>query len=60
MKRIVKFFLVLMILVLALPMQARAVEIVDGGPCGELHWTLDSQGVLTISGAGAMPYCQME
>ena len=36
------------------------VGIVDSGDCGELHWTLDSQGVLTISGAGAMPYCQME
>ena len=32
----------------------------DSGVFGSLTWTLDGEGVLTISGTGAMPYCQME
>ena len=34
---------------------ARAAEILDSGSCGEnVTWTLDSNGVLTISGTGPM------
>ncbi len=34
---------------------ATAADLVDSGTCGEnLTWTLDSDGVLTISGTGAM------
>ncbi len=34
---------------------ASAVDIIDSGQCGEsVYWTLDSEGVLTISGNGPM------
>ena len=40
---------------LSLTLCASAADIVDSGECGEnVKWTLDSDGVLTISGAGAM------
>ena len=39
----------------ALTLCAGAADIVDSGTCGDnLTWTLDSDGILTISGAGAM------
>ena len=43
-------------LVLSIPfLSASAADIVDSGICGDsLTWTLDSDGVLTISGRGAM------
>ena len=38
-------------------MNAQAAEIIDSGTCGEnLTWTLDSDGLLTISGTGPMTY----
>ena len=42
-------------LLLILPTEAHAAEIVDSGTCGEnLTWTLDDAGTLTISGTGTM------
>ena len=42
-------------LLLARTLPASAVTIVDSGTCGtNLTWTLDSDGLLTISGTGAM------
>ncbi len=43
-------------LLLSIPfLSASAADIVDSGTCGDsLTWTLDSNGVLTISGTGAM------
>ena len=52
--------LLLTILLFALPVgNALAADIVDSGTCGtNLSWTLDSDGVLTISGTGPMDnYC---
>ncbi len=38
-----------------LPTVSHAAEIVDSGTCGaNLTWTLDSEGLLTISGTGDM------
>ena len=38
-----------------LPMNAFAADVVSSGTCGgNLTWTLDSEGTLTISGTGAM------
>ena len=48
------------VLLLALSVSAGAAEVVDSGYCGgegdgkNLSWTLDSDGVLTISGTGKM------
>ena len=40
---------------LALTLCLSAADVVDSGECGErVTWTLDSGGILTISGAGAM------
>ncbi len=42
-------------LILTLPAEVHAAEIVDSGTCGEhLNWVLDASGVLTISGFGEM------
>ena len=41
-------------ILLTLPVNARAAEIVDSGTCGDnLTWSLDNGGTLTISGTGA-------
>ena len=57
-KRSLAFFLcVALLCALWVPLipAASAVDIADSGTCGEnLTWKLDSDGVLTISGAGAM------
>ena len=61
MKKFLSLFLCLILLFGLLPMApppARAAEIVDSGTCGangdNLTWTLDSDGVLNISGEGEM------
>ena len=59
MKKLLLSFLCLMICIAALCIfadsEALAATIVDSGTCGDnLTWTLDSEGVLTISGTGAM------
>ena len=47
--------LTLVFLLALLPGGAQAADTVDSGTCGDnLTWTLDSDGVLTISGTGAM------
>ena len=47
-----------------LPFMARAATVVDSGDCGDgdsdVRWTLDSDGVLTISGSGAMAHFDRE
>ena len=59
-KRICMFTLALVLccavgLLLARTLPAKAATIVDSGTCGDnLTWTLDSDGLLTISGTGAM------
>ena len=54
-KRIFSFVLAVLMTVSLLPATALAANIVDSGTCGaEVTWTLDSDGVLTISGTGAM------
>ncbi len=57
-KRIFSFVLAVLMIASLLPATALAVDIVDSGTCGakgsNLTWTLDSEGVLTISGSGAM------
>lgn len=55
MKRIVPVLLVLAMLLLFPAALANETDIISSGTCGEnLTWTLDSAGVLTISGTGAM------
>ena len=63
-KRILSFVLAALMIASLLPATALAADIVDSGTCGaegdgsNLTWTLDSDGVLTISGSGDMyDYC---
>ncbi|MEF2940315.1 MAG: leucine-rich repeat domain-containing protein, partial [Oscillospiraceae bacterium] len=59
-KRLLSFVLAVLMIVSLLPATALAADIVDSGTCGaegdgsNLTWTLDSEGVLTISGSGGM------
>ena len=57
-KQAMSFTLALCLLFINLPVTARAADIVASGTCGangdNLTWTLDSDGVLIISGSGAM------
>ena len=57
-KRIFSFVLAVLMIASLLPATALAVDIVDSGTCGakgsNLTWRLDREGVLTISGIGAM------
>ena len=54
-KRLLSFVLAVLMIVSILPATALAANIVDSGTCGaEVTWTLDSEGVLTISGSGDM------
>ena len=59
-KRLLSFVLAVLMIASLLPATALAAGIVDSGTCGaegdgsNLTWTLDSEGVLTISGSGAM------
>ena len=59
-KRLLSFVLAVLMIASLLPATALAVDIVDSGTCGaegdgsNLTWTLDSEGVLTISGTGAI------
>ena len=59
-KRLLSFVLAVLMIATLLPATALAADIVDSGTCGatgdgsNLTWTLDSDGVLTISGTGKM------
>ena len=59
-KRLLSFVLTVLMIASLLPVTALAADIVDSGTCGaegdgsNLTWTLDSDGVLTISGSGDM------
>ena len=54
-KRLLSFVLAVLMIASLLPATALAANIVDSGTCGaEVTWTLDSEGVLTISGSGDM------
>ena len=59
-KRIFSFVLAVLMIASLLPAAALAADVVASGTCGaegdgsNLTWTLDSDGLLTISGAGAM------
>ena len=54
-KRLLSFVLAALMIASLLPATALAANIVDSGTCGaEVTWTLDSEGVLTISGSGDM------
>ena len=54
-KRLLSFVLAVLMITSLLPATALAANIVDSGTCGaEVTWTLDSDGVLTISGSGDM------
>ena len=59
-KRLLSFVLAVLMIASLLPATALAAGIVDSGTCGaegdgsNLTWTLDSEGVLTISGSGDM------
>jgi len=59
-KRLLSFVLAVLMIASLLPATALAADIVDSGTCGaegdgsNLTWTLDSEGLLTIGGTGAM------
>ena len=59
-KRLLSFVLAVLMIASLLPATALAADVVKSGTCGaegdgsNLTWTLDSEGLLTISGAGAM------
>lgn len=54
MKKHIVIFTIIGLLLLVLPLIVNA-EIVDSGSCGEnVTWTLDDEGLLTISGDGDM------
>ena len=54
MKRMLGLLLAMVLLIGCLPISAFAQETVSG-TCGDnLTWTLDEEGVLTISGSGQM------
>lgn len=54
-KRMLVLVLALVMVLSLLPFGASAAEIVDSGKCGKnVTWTLDSNGLVTISGTGAM------
>ena len=59
-KRLLSFVLAVLMIASLLPATALAADIVDSGTCGaegdgsNLTWTLESEGVLTISGSGDM------
>ena len=59
-KRLLSFVLAALMIASLLPAAALAADIVASGTCGaegdgsNLTWTLDSEGVLTISGSGDM------
>ena len=51
--KILSVFLAVLMLALAAPL-AFGAETVSSGTCGDLIWTLDSEGTLTLSGEGSM------
>ena len=54
-KRLLSFVLAVLMIASLLPATALAADVVTSGTCGaEVTWTLDSDGVLTISGSGDM------
>ena len=59
-KRLLSFVLAVLMIASLLPATALAADVVKSGTCGaegdgsNLTWTLDSEGVLTISGSGDM------
>lgn len=59
-KRIFSFVLAVLMIASLLPAAVLAADVVKSGTCGaegdgsNLTWTLDSEGVLTISGSGGM------
>ena len=59
-KRFLSFVLAVLMIASLLPATALAADVVKSGTCGaegdgsNLTWTLDSEGVLTISGSGDM------
>jgi hypothetical protein len=54
MKRALAVLLAVALLCIGVPLAA-AADVVDSGTCGDnLTWTLDSEGLLAISGTGAM------
>ena len=53
--RLISLMLAALLVVSLFPLSATAADIVDSGTCGDnLTWTLDSDGLLTISGTGQM------
>ena len=60
--RILSLALVICLLCSLVPVTASAAEIVDSGTItgSNISWTLDSNGLLTLSGSGEIPRCSME
>lgn len=57
MKKAVRSILCLLaVLLAAAAVTASAADVVDSGTCGEVNWTLDKDGTLTLSGSGSTDY----
>ena len=55
-KRLIGLVIALALILPCLSYSVFAADIIDSGTCGiNLTWTLDADGLLTISGTGAMP-----
>ncbi len=58
MRKIMSAALAVLLLFSLFPFTAAAAEIIGSGTCGEtVSWTLDRDGLLTISGSGRITYC---
>ena len=53
MKKALLSILCLLAVLLTAAVQAQAASVVDSGTCGEVTWTFDSDGTLTLSGRGS-------
>lgn len=55
MKKLISYLIIISILVTVLPLSATAADTAATGTCGDsLTWTLDSDGLLTVTGTGSM------
>ena len=58
-KAIFGILCLLAVLLAAATVPALAADVVASGTCGEVKWTFDSEGTLTLSGSGSTDYYKM-
>ena len=55
-KALLSILCLLAVLLTAAAVTASAADVIDSGTCGEVTWTLDRDGTLTLSGSGSTKY----